>query len=293
MSEETNLLKKTFLSFLIISLSIGVIASIIIFLIGEFSDIELKIIATTFSISAFSFLGIMWDKAKNKTLKSIGIALTILGFIMLNIGIWMPELDDFIRKTVLAYIVLNLTAIFSYEFSKSKKILENAMGAITTLYGILITLGIYSLFSVSWTFKFLGSYIVIIIGTLALINLLEKKDKRITTPISASIITLATLALQIPIFFELSTLFTNIILSTIILMLTLEHWNFLLQKREKHLVNIINGITVIVSTIFVVMLTIFILSNYELLGFYIRLTGSMGILYLFFTLLGPLINKLT
>lgn len=39
---SNNILKKVFLAFLIGSLSLGVITSIIIFLIGTFNEIELK-----------------------------------------------------------------------------------------------------------------------------------------------------------------------------------------------------------------------------------------------------------
>jgi hypothetical protein len=292
---SSSLLKKVFLSFLIGSLSLGVIISIVIFLIGNFNEIELKIISTTFSISAFSFITLMWDKAKENWLKVTGITITTIAFITFLLGIWVNSLDSFVYKTISSYFVLVLSSLIVASFLKEKNQLLSLFGSIlTTIYSILITLTIFEVFEQIMILRLITSYIILVAGSAIFASIAKRENKNFLDYTELTTIALSTFALQLPIFIpSIGTLFLRVLLSTIIIMLAIQHWHKLIKSKEKQIVEIIAVIAFIMSIIFTIMLVIFVLTNYQYTGLYIRITGSFGILYLFFTLLGPLVNKFT
>lgn len=81
-------IKRFFLIALIASLLIIAATSILIFLFGEFNEVEVRILLTMASISAASLLGILFSKFKTDYVRVLGIAIIGLMFIITLATIW-------------------------------------------------------------------------------------------------------------------------------------------------------------------------------------------------------------
>ncbi|MEM3074337.1 MAG: hypothetical protein QW727_00110 [Candidatus Pacearchaeota archaeon] len=85
-------LKRAFLISMIVSLSISALIGIIIFLLGEFGDIQTKILLTTLTIGGFSLAGLcsatLYDKQRYTLFGLLGIIVAVLGFIVTTALIW-------------------------------------------------------------------------------------------------------------------------------------------------------------------------------------------------------------
>ena len=107
--EEKVHLKKIFLISLIISLSISALAGIIIFLIGNFGEIEIRILLTTLTIGGFSLIGLgfssLYESKKLPLFSISGLILTVLSFITAILEIW--DISPFNTwKATLIFIIL-------------------------------------------------------------------------------------------------------------------------------------------------------------------------------------------
>lgn len=237
----------------------------------------------------------MWDRAKENWLKTSGITITALAFITFLLGIWINSLNSFVYKTISSYLVLVLSSFIIASFLKEKNQLLSLFGSIlTTIYSTLLTLTIFEVFEQIMILRLITSYIILISGLAIFSNISKRENKNFLDYTELATLGFSTIALQIPIFIpSIGALFSRILISTIIIMLAVQHWHKLMKRKDKQIVEIIAVIAFIMSIIFTIMLVIFVLTNYQYTGLYIRITGSFGILYLFFTLLGPLVNKFT
>jgi len=84
--------KRIALWFLIASVGASALLGIIIVLAGTFSEIEVRIVITTLTISAMSICalaaGALWEKGQKKVLSMTGIVLAILAAFLILFGIW-------------------------------------------------------------------------------------------------------------------------------------------------------------------------------------------------------------
>jgi hypothetical protein len=84
--------KRIALWFLICSVAISAILGIIIVLAGTFSDLQIRIILTTLTISAASICalasGALWEKRHARFLSSLGAILAALAAVLVIVGIW-------------------------------------------------------------------------------------------------------------------------------------------------------------------------------------------------------------
>lgn len=84
--------KRIALWFLICSVAISAILGIIIVLAGTFSDLQIRIILTTLTISAASICalasGALWEKRRERFLSSAGAILAALAAVLVITGIW-------------------------------------------------------------------------------------------------------------------------------------------------------------------------------------------------------------
>ncbi len=106
--------KKYFLKTLIIALSVSALIGILIFLVGDFGETEVRLLLTTLTIGGFSLTGlcsaIIQNRSGLKAFSITGMLISIIGFLITICTIWVLfELDD-IWKAVLISIILS-TAI--------------------------------------------------------------------------------------------------------------------------------------------------------------------------------------
>ena len=105
-------LKKLFLYSLIASVSLSALIGIGVILLGNFGDLEAKILATTCTISGTSILGLACgaylETKRGKLLPSLGIGFSVLSAFLGLIVIWNNfSLDnEFFSKTLASSIIL-------------------------------------------------------------------------------------------------------------------------------------------------------------------------------------------
>lgn len=107
--------KKIALWFLIGSIVISAILGIIIVLAGTFSDLQIRIILTTLTISAASICalasGALWEKRRERFLSSLGAILAALAAILVITGIWTEtESKEFWKFVISLSLVAVATA---------------------------------------------------------------------------------------------------------------------------------------------------------------------------------------
>ncbi len=85
-------MKKVFLIIMIVSLILAALIGVIIFLIGDFTEVEKKLLGTTASITGFSLIGLffswMAEKLNSKYFSWGGLILVVFGFISSILLIW-------------------------------------------------------------------------------------------------------------------------------------------------------------------------------------------------------------
>ncbi|WP_309400823.1 hypothetical protein [Cerasicoccus maritimus] len=106
--DARNLLLKSFIGFLIITAILGIVTV----LGGEFGEIQLKIMGTTFSISAASICAMACaafvEKRQLPALGWTGVAINFLAAAMLIFAMWTEQGDDVFWKCTITLIVVGL-----------------------------------------------------------------------------------------------------------------------------------------------------------------------------------------
>ena len=102
--------KRIALWFLICSVAISAILGIIIVLAGTFSDLQVRIILTTLTISAASICalasGALWEKRRERLLSSSGAILAVLAAVLVVAGIWTETENKEFWKFVISVSLL-------------------------------------------------------------------------------------------------------------------------------------------------------------------------------------------
>ncbi|MBI2666101.1 hypothetical protein HYX13_00665 [Candidatus Woesearchaeota archaeon] len=141
--------KKVFLISLIISLSISALLGIIIFLIGNFGEIQGHILFTTLAIGGFSLTGLccatLLEKKRFSAFAIFGIIVSIWGFLFQTSLIW--EIMDFssfdnIWKVMIITIILAFSTAHAslLLLLKSDKNIVNVSLVTTILFLTLVAL---------------------------------------------------------------------------------------------------------------------------------------------------------
>ena len=107
--------KRIALWFLICSVAVSAILGIIIVLAGTFSDLQIRIILTTLTISAASICalasGALWEKRRERFLSSSGAILAALAAVLVIAGIWTEaESSEFWKFAVSVSLLAVATA---------------------------------------------------------------------------------------------------------------------------------------------------------------------------------------
>lgn len=102
--------QRLFLWTIIIALSAGALAGILIFLFGRFGDLEIRLLLTTLMLSGFSFCGLccaaIYDRPRLRPLATAGIAVAGAGFAVNLIGLWEFWESDWTWRIMADAIIL-------------------------------------------------------------------------------------------------------------------------------------------------------------------------------------------
>lgn len=177
------------LATLISSLIISAVAGITIILVGDFDQTEIRILATSGTLTGFSIL--TWpsfshlERARYKALARTGILSSLVLFLMVLLVIWGGDVmkSELYGKTlgtlgIVAFSVNHILAMLMVN-SVTKTVLVSqcaTMGVITTL-GVLIVIAIWTKDMPEQTLRIFGTLAVLdTLGTIA-VPLLARASK--------------------------------------------------------------------------------------------------------------------
>ena len=178
--------KRIALWFLIGSVAASALIGILVVLAGTFSEVQIRIILTTLTISGMSICalgaGALWESGRKKPLALTGIVLAVLAAVLLILGIWTRINDD--------------------EFWR----LSTSLGllAVATAHACLISL---AYLSASFAWARVVSYIfayALAAEFIVLIYWTPDETETIFRIIGATSIVVAALTIVVPIFHRLS-----------------------------------------------------------------------------------------
>jgi len=178
--------KKIFLISLIISLSISALLGIIIFLVGNFGEIQVRILLTTLTIGGFSLTGLccatLLEKKRFSAFAIFGMIVSIFGFLFITSLIWeIIDWDSFdnIWKVMIITIILAFSTAHAslLLLVKSDKTIVNVSLATTLLFLSLVALELIIL--VLGEFRHIDNMWYRVLGVFAILDVLGT----IVTPI--------------------------------------------------------------------------------------------------------------
>lgn len=174
-------MRKLFLILLLASLGVSALLAIFVFLVGDFGDIELRILATTLTIGGYSLTGlcssVLYARRKNIPLAISGMIASVLGFLITVGATWeILDSDDVWRLVlllaVLAFSIAHASLLLLVQ--SDKKIvnfsLKATIGLITIVGLMLIYLVLTDDFLATGDFyyRLLGVFAVLdVLGTIA------------------------------------------------------------------------------------------------------------------------------
>lgn len=180
MDSDANL-KKAFLISLIISLSLSALLGIIIFLVGNFGEIQVKILLTTLTFGGTSLTGLccatLFEKRRFPTFAVISLILSVWACLFITLTIWLDESFFFEDswKVMIISIILAFSAahISLLLLIRSNKTLVNSLLSMTILFIglvalelIVLTLGEFDNVDDIW-WRVLGVFAILdVLGTI-------------------------------------------------------------------------------------------------------------------------------
>lgn len=183
--------KKYFLRTLIVALVISAVIGIVIFLVGDFGETEIKLLFTTLAIGGYSLTGLscstIHNRAKFKSFSVIGMLISVFAFLTTIIAIWDIIDPDDMWQTVLIFIILSISmahiSLLLQIRPKSKKIKYSLFATIIfgTIVALMLIKSTITKFEDSeFYFRLLGVFsILVVLGTIAtpiLNRISEKKE---------------------------------------------------------------------------------------------------------------------
>jgi hypothetical protein len=172
--------KKFFLTTLIGGLAVSALIGIVIFLIGDFGDIQVKILVTTLAVGGFSLTGLCSSTIVNrKSLEALAVAgmlISGLAFLSIFVGIWeIIEFKDIWRGSVsLSILAVTIAHISLLLLVKPKSDLIKNFLFITILFisavaAMLIIPVIGDMEPEDFYFRLLGVFAIIdVLGTITI-----------------------------------------------------------------------------------------------------------------------------
>ena len=178
--EDSEDMKKFFLIVLIASLLVGAFTSILIFLFGNFTEVEVRILLTMTSISAASLVGIIYSKVKNDYVRVLGLTIIGVLFIIAVGAIW--ELFDgelFLRSLGTALVLMALIGQAPWILRPQKEKAVRGIAVATFICASIVALMIIQLILEfvdfnEFFYRLLGVFGVLYLLGLILIPIMKK-----------------------------------------------------------------------------------------------------------------------
>ena len=182
--------KKFFLRTFIIALSISAFIGIVIFLVGDFGETEMKVLGTTLAIGGYSITGLCSSTIHNRnefrSFSVIGMLISVFGFFFTITAIW--EIIDFDRFwqilvifTVLAVSVAHVSLLLQIR-PKTNNIKYSLIATIIFISIValmLIKSAINKFEDSEFFFRLLGVFVILdVLGTIAISILNKITDKK-------------------------------------------------------------------------------------------------------------------
>ena len=104
-------MKRIFLNTLIVSVSLSALIGIVIILVGNFGEFEMRVLSSTFSIACASILGLAcgaaYEAGRGRSLPLTGIAFAVVSGLSFLIIIWGREPEnEFIVKSIMSVTIV-------------------------------------------------------------------------------------------------------------------------------------------------------------------------------------------
>jgi hypothetical protein len=169
-------IRRVFLVSLISSLSLSALVAIFIFLVGNFGEIEVRLLLTTLTIGGYSLTGlcssVLYDKRRYTGFALLGIVVAVIGFLMTVGALWEIVDPEDAWKGVLIFMVLSfsiahtsLLLLAKSEHSLVNTLLSATVICIAIVAGMLINL-------IIGAFNGLGEFYYRLLGVFAVLDVL-------------------------------------------------------------------------------------------------------------------------
>ncbi len=179
-------IKRTSLIILITSLIINALIAVGIFLFGDFSGIEGKILWTTITLSLYSMSGLYFGKMDKAILKYSGISIAVIALLLTITGIWAEE-GELIWKTIGSFFVLSIAISYLFFLQSGEKELHkiiqmviNITSVLVFIIAVMVTILIWAEFDIEGLYlRLIGVFAVLaVLGTVMkpLLNKLLKSS---------------------------------------------------------------------------------------------------------------------
>jgi hypothetical protein len=182
----TRFLLKLFIGFLVLTALIAMVTV----LTGKFGKIQMKILATTFTISAESICSMSCaafiDKKKLVRLGLLGILLTVSAAILLIAGLWSEFDSKIFAKIMLTLIVSAVAFAFAFllalpELNNRHKWVQLVSSVSIGILALQIVVAVWGDIKNDWYYRLLA-FVAIIVGLVTLVipilMKLRKGDER-------------------------------------------------------------------------------------------------------------------
>ena len=142
--------KKYFLISLILALSISALIGILIFILGDFNDLQIRILLTTLSVGAFSLTGfccsLIYNREELQLLSIIGMLASSVALLLSIVAVWgEPNMDEFWK---LLFTAITLAIAFAHVslmlLVRPKSVLVKYL-----LYATIFFIGLVSIILIS------------------------------------------------------------------------------------------------------------------------------------------------
>jgi hypothetical protein len=172
------LAKGNFLKLFIGFLTLTALIAIFFVLKGDFGEFEVKVLVTTFSISAASICSMSCaafiEKNKQAGLGLVGIGLAALAALALSAGLWMEMDEEVYWKSTATLIVLALGCAHGFllmlpDLDRSHKWSQPTASTLILILAIQIVAAIWGEFDAEGYYKLLAAVsIVVVLFTLTI-----------------------------------------------------------------------------------------------------------------------------
>ncbi|WOO43018.1 hypothetical protein [Rubellicoccus peritrichatus] len=179
--------RKVFLLLFIGFLSLTALVAIISVLSGDFGKLQLKILATTFTISSASICAMSCaafiEKKKSRVFGSIGISFAAISAILVITGVWLELDQEAYWKSTITFIVFGIGFAHAFllimpDLDDSHKWIQIVSSISIAVLALQIVGAVWSEVDHSGYYKLLSVVSIVVVLLTLVIPILMKMDKK-------------------------------------------------------------------------------------------------------------------